>query len=129
MAIKSEDETAENTATSATLSPMQRIWWVVGMIPAGFVISYSKVADIAGLPGRARYVSRALKQAPAALELPWHRVINAQGKISFAMDSPQYREQLQRLRTENVQVNQGKISWSEYEWRPDIATLVMSIPF
>ncbi|KFZ37246.1 cysteine methyltransferase [Shewanella mangrovi] len=114
---------------SANLSPMQRIWWIVGMIPAGKVASYGMVADLAGLPKRARYVSRALKQAPDTLDLPWHRVINAQGKISFAADSAPFREQSQRLLSEGVLVNQGKIRWSDYGWQPDIATLVMSVPF
>ncbi|QSX35454.1 MGMT family protein [Shewanella avicenniae] len=108
---------------------MQRIWWVVAMIPSGRVASYGMVADIAGLPGRARYVSRALQQAPATLTLPWHRVINAQGKLSFAKDSDAYREQSQRLRSEGILLNQGKICWSDYGWQPDIATLVMSVPF
>ncbi len=111
------------------LSPMQRIWWIVGMIPSGTITSYGKVADMAGLPGRARYVSRALKLAPTELSLPWHRVVNAQGKIAFAADTAPFREQTQLLRSEGVMVNQGKINRSEYEWRPDIATLVLGMPF
>ncbi|MGS0725371.1 MGMT family protein, partial [Shewanella sp. 0m-11] len=54
---------------------MTQIWHIVSMIPEGKVCSYGKVADLAGLPGRARYVSKALKLAPDELNLPWHRVI------------------------------------------------------
>lgn len=111
------------------LSPMARIWQIVAMIPAGKVASYGKVADYAGLPGRARYVSRALKLAPCELALPWHRVINSQGKISFKVNSAPFQEQMELLRLEDVEVTQGKISLSQYEWRPDLATLVMSMPF
>ncbi|MDF0535784.1 methylated-DNA--[protein]-cysteine S-methyltransferase [Shewanella yunxiaonensis] len=113
----------------ANPSPPQRIWQVVAMIPQGRVASYGKIADYAGLPGRARYVSRALKLAPDTLALPWHRVINAQGKIAFAKDSESFREQSYLLRCEGVTVNQGRIALSEFEWRPDMATLVLCLPF
>ena len=43
----------------------QKIWKVVTLIPEGRVASYGQVADLAGLPGRARLVSRALQAAPA----------------------------------------------------------------
>ncbi|MCL1038180.1 MGMT family protein [Shewanella submarina] len=111
------------------LSPKARIWQVVGMIPQGQVCSYGKVADLAGLPGRARYVSRALKEAPQQLTLPWHRVVNSQGKVSLPKDSEPYREQMSRLRTEGVVVNQGKIDLSKYGWQPDLMTLLMALPF
>lgn len=111
------------------LSPKARIWQIVNMIPSGQVCSYGKVADLAGLPGRARYVSRALKEAPAAMALPWHRVINSQGKIALPKDSDSYREQMELLRMEGVTVNQGKISMSKYGWQPDLMTLLMALPF
>ncbi|GIU44714.1 methylated-DNA--protein-cysteine methyltransferase [Shewanella sairae] len=114
---------------SSQTSAMSQIWHIVAMIPEGKVCSYGKVADLAGLPGRARYVSRALKMAPGELKLPWHRVINSQGKISFAENTEPFIEQMQRLRSENIVVNRGKIKMAEYEWQPDLATLVLSIPF
>lgn len=114
---------------AAKPSPQQRIWQVVAMIPEGKVSSYGKVADYAGLPRRARYVSRALKQAPDSLQLPWHRVINAQGKIAFAADSNAFREQCYLLRKEGITVNHGRVALSEFEWQPDLATLVLCLPF
>jgi methylated-DNA-protein-cysteine methyltransferase related protein len=112
-----------------SLSSKERIWYVVALIPKGKVASYGKIADLAGLPGRARFVSRALKEAPEELNLPWHRVINSQGKISFDKFSQMFQHQTECLRIEGVLVNSGKIALSEYEWRPDLATLVMSLPF
>ena len=111
------------------LSPKQRIWFIVNMIPEGNVLAYGKVADLAGLPGRARYVSKALKDAPPHLFLPWYRVINSQGKISFKLNTIHFQNQQERLRSEGVEVNKGRISLSKFEWRPDLATLVMSLPF
>jgi len=112
-----------------SFSPMEKIWFIVGMIPEGTVTSYGKVADLAGLPGRARYVSKALKSAPQAMNLPWFRVINSQGRISFKETSQPYQEQMELLRLEGVEVIRGKIKLQDYEWQPDIATLVLAIPF
>jgi len=122
-------KTSSTQETQNNLSPMAKIWHVVAMIPPGKVSSYGKVADFAGLPGRARYVSKALKSAPEHLSLPWHRVLNSQGKISFEKHSVPFQEQMELLRIEGVTVNCGKVDLSEFEWQPDMATLVMSIPF
>ncbi|MBB1321911.1 MULTISPECIES: MGMT family protein [Shewanella] len=113
----------------STLSSIERIWFIVNLIPKGNVLPYGVVADFAGLPGRARYVSRALKLAPQNLTLPWHRVINSQGKISFANNTDAFQTQQQLLRLDGIEVNAGKISLSQYQWKPDIATLVMTLPF
>ncbi|WP_165953585.1 MGMT family protein [Shewanella decolorationis] len=123
------DETSSTQETQNNLSPMAKIWHIVAMIPPGKVSSYGKVADFAGLPGRARYVSKALKSAPEHLSLPWHRVLNSQGEISFEKHSVSFQEQMELLRIEGVTVNCGKVDLSEFEWQPDMATLVMSIPF
>ena len=58
------------------------IYAVVRRIPRGKVASYGQVARLAGLPGRARQVGYALHALPAGTRLPWHRVVNAQGKVS-----------------------------------------------
>ncbi|QIR14509.1 MGMT family protein [Shewanella aestuarii] len=109
-------------------TPVERICFVVNIIPRGKVLPYGKVADLAGLPGRARFVSRALKLSQSQ-DLPWHRVINSAGKIAFPNDSTLYRLQIERLRLEDVQVNNGKILLSNHLWQPDMATLVMTLPF
>ncbi|GIU04904.1 cysteine methyltransferase [Shewanella morhuae] len=124
-----EKDMASEQVKTVTLSPMAKIWHIVAMIPQGNVSSYGKIADYAGLPGRARYVSKALKSAPEHLSLPWHRVLNSQGKISFEKNSHAFQQQMELLRMDGVIVNCGKISLSEYEWRPDLVTLVMAMPF
>ncbi|MEM7053659.1 MAG: MGMT family protein, partial [Pseudomonadota bacterium] len=60
-----------------------RIWAVVASIPPGCVLNYGEVARLAGLPGRARMIGKALGLAPRSMKLPWFRVVNAQGKISI----------------------------------------------
>lgn len=62
----------------------------VRRIPAGWVATYGQVAAVAGLPRRARLVARVLATLPVeaggpdGVEVPWHRVINAGGRVSFA---------------------------------------------
>ena len=55
----------------------------VRRIPRGKVCTYGNVAEVAGLPRRARLVGTVLRQTPSARGLPWYRVINAGGRISF----------------------------------------------
>ncbi len=92
----------------------QRIWAVVADIPVGAVLNYGEVARRAGLPGRARLVGRALGLAPKRLQLPWHRVVNAQGRISFPADSDAGRTQRQRLEAEGVVFEDDRIDLDRF---------------
>jgi methylated-DNA-protein-cysteine methyltransferase related protein len=67
------------------------------------------VARAAGLPGRARQTGFALRVAPKTLNLPWHRVVGAGGRIVFPPSSRQHREQARRLRAEGVKVVDGQV--------------------
>jgi methylated-DNA-protein-cysteine methyltransferase-like protein len=89
---------------------LQAIWHVVCAIPRGRVSTYGAVARAAGLPGRARQAGFALRVAPAALNLPWHRVVGAGGRIAFPSASRAYREQARRLRAEGVGVLNGRVA-------------------
>ena len=88
---------------------LQAIWHVVCAIPRGRVSSYGAVARAAGLPGRARQAGYALRIAPTALHLPWHRVVGAGGRIAFPASSREYREQVRRLHAEGVRVRDGRV--------------------
>ena len=98
-------------ATAAvTESPaLEAIWHVVCSIPRGRVSTYGAVARAAGFPGRARQAGFALRIAPAELQLPWHRVVGASGRIVFPRSSGAYREQARRLRAEGVRVADGRV--------------------
>jgi methylated-DNA-protein-cysteine methyltransferase-like protein len=89
---------------------LQALWHAVAMIPAGQVSTYGEVARAAGLPGRARQAGYALRVSPAHLNLPWHRVVGAGGKIVFPQSSRHFREQVRLLRGEGVAVRQGRVS-------------------
>jgi methylated-DNA-protein-cysteine methyltransferase-like protein len=57
---------------------------VISRIPKGWVATYGQVAAMAGLPRRARLVGQVLQQLDPAVKIPWHRVVNAKGEISYS---------------------------------------------
>jgi methylated-DNA-protein-cysteine methyltransferase-like protein len=88
----------------------QDIWAAVGAIPRGAVSTYGAVARAAGLPGRARLAGRALRETPIGMNVPWHRVVGAGGKIVFPPTSLHHKEQARRLRAEGVAVKRGRVA-------------------
>lgn len=95
----------------------ERIFQVIGSIPRGKVATYGQVADMAGLPRAARLVGTTLKNLPKGTKLPWHRVINASGRISLPMDGGG-KIQKSRLEKEGVVFLKGRISLRVYGWQP-----------
>jgi len=89
---------------------LQAIWHAVCAIPRGQVSTYGAVARAAGFPGRARQAGFALRVGPKALNLPWHRVVGAGGRIVFPKSSPEHKEQARRLRAEGVSVRNGRVT-------------------
>lgn len=94
-----------------------RLFQVIHTIPKGRVATYGQVAELAGLPRAARLVGNTLKNLPRNSKLPWHRVINASGKISLPMDG-NGKVQKQRLEKEGVVFLKGKINLNHYLWKP-----------
>lgn len=92
----------------AQLSAADRILAAVRAIPRGQVAGYGEVARRAGLPGRARLAARVLSENTDP-GLPWHRVLRADGRIAFPEGSRGFREQSQRLRSEGVDVRNGRV--------------------
>jgi methylated-DNA-protein-cysteine methyltransferase-like protein len=93
------------------------IWAIVASIPSGKVASYGQVARLAGLPRRARLVSRALCAAPAELALPWFRVLNARGTIALPAGSDGHRQQRRALEREGVVFRSGRVDLARFGWR------------
>lgn len=87
---------------------LERVRSVVLAIPAGAVLAYGDVAARAGLPGRARLVGRIL--AEDGHDLPWHRVLRADGTPVPQLAT----EQLARLRAEGVIARDGCIPMHRY---------------
>lgn len=111
----------------ATLNKVARIEAILAQIPPGKVVSYGQVADLAGLPGRARLVGKVLRETDKVL--PWHRVLGAGGTISLPKGSTGFMEQTGRLQQEGVPVVGGRVKMREWQWQPDLAELLFLIPF
>ncbi len=103
---------------------MHRIWETIRDIPRGTVASYGQVAEIAGIPRGARQVGYALRNLPAGHDVPWHRVLQASGRIAFPKGSRGYREQRKRLLEEDVAVIAGRVDMQTYRWQPDLDELL-----
>ena len=103
----------------ATVSSYQRIYRVTKRIPRGRVATYGQVAELARLAGHARQVGYALHALDADSNVPWHRVVNAQGRISLRNDDVAAHIQAQLLENEGIEFDaRGRIDLDRYRWRP-----------
>ena len=94
----------------------QLILQVVALIPYGKVATYGQIAKMAGLPKHARLVGRVLQQVEDK-PLPWHRVINSQGKVSTTnLDEHGENRKLKLLKNEGILLENHKIKLKDYQW-------------
>ena len=91
---------------------------VVAQVPYGRVVTYGQVASLAGFPGRARQVGFALGGLGPDNDLPWHRVVNAQGKVSPRAGSGSHLQQYELLEGEGVVFESNRIDLKAYRWNP-----------
>jgi methylated-DNA-protein-cysteine methyltransferase related protein len=92
-----------------------RIWRTVLRIPRGKVASYGRIAALSGFPRQGRLAGYALHNLPGGTGIPWHRVINARGKIS--LPGKRGEEQGRLLREEGIEFSGGCINMERFEWR------------
>lgn len=107
----------------------QHIWNTVLKVPSGKVACYGQIADLAGLPGRARLVGKALGYAPNEMQVPWFRVLRSDGKIAFPPGSEQGIKQTALLQQENVAVFNHRVKLSVFQWQPDLGELLMTLEY
>lgn len=94
-----------------------RVYAVVRRIPRGRVASYGQVAAWAGLGRGARQVGYALHALPQGSDVPWHRVVNAQGRVSPRSTHGPALEQRIRLELEGVRFDAGgRIAMDRFRW-------------
>ena len=91
---------------------------VVRRIPKGWVATYGQVAAMAGLPRRARLVGRVLQELDPATKIPWHRVVNARGEVSYARSRNGGDAVQQRLlKKEGVEFDdRGRFNLERFGW-------------
>lgn len=100
----------------------EQVYDVVRQIPRGKVTSYGRVAQMLGRPNAARavgYALSALKDEPAnkRASVPWHRVINSQGRITISNREHTAKDQARLLKAEGVMVSDDlRVDLSRYLW-------------
>lgn len=89
---------------------------VVAQIPPGRVATYGQIARLLGQPHGARTVGWALQGVPEGCTVPWHRVVNAAGRISIP-DRQGFSVQQQLLESEGVVFGpEGRIDLNSFGW-------------
>jgi methylated-DNA-protein-cysteine methyltransferase related protein len=69
------------------LTTSEAIIEAISSIPAGSVVSYAQIAAMAGIPRGARVVVRVLHTCSDKHDLPWWRIIRADGHIALGEES------------------------------------------
>ncbi len=98
----------------------RQIYAIVQQIPHGKVATYGQIAELANLAGKARVVGYALFQIAPRTDIPWQRVVNAQGKISYSA-LRRGNDELQRwlLEQEGIEFDaNGAIDLQRFRWKP-----------
>jgi len=109
----------------AATDSYRKIWEQAALVPEGQVASYGQIAKLAGLPRRAaRMVDRALGAAPREMNLPWHRIVNAQGRIAIPPGTARYQQQHELLEQEGIEVKDGQLNMDRHRWEPSLDELV-----
>ena len=109
------------TGTSKNLSPLyRRIYDFVRLVPFGRVATYGQIATLAGRC-TPRVVGYAMSAVPAGSDVPWHRVINSQGRVSRRSGGDGHSVQRQLLEQEGVRfdsrgcVDFGQVGWNGHK--------------
>ncbi|RMF69366.1 MAG: MGMT family protein [Calditrichaeota bacterium] len=98
-------------------SPLfDKIYEIILQIPKGKVATYGQVATMAGNHRAARAVGWLLASLPEGSPVPWHRVLNAQGKSSFPSEMKR-RLQQALLEAEGVRFDeQARVNLQVFQW-------------
>ncbi|MFN0088426.1 MAG: MGMT family protein [Blastocatellia bacterium] len=100
-----------------------RVWELVTRIPPGRVMSYGQIARVLGAGYDARAIGNVMFATPKMEEegcqIPWHRVINAQGGCSTAGRTMPPDLQQRLLESEGIGFNsRGRCEIDRYLWYP-----------
>jgi len=98
------------------------IYAVVKKIPRGKIATYGQIAAIVspGLP--ARIVGYALHGLPEDTDVPWYRVINRHGSISYTTSHNESISLQQKILEQEgiIFTTNGKINLGKYRWSPNL---------
>jgi methylated-DNA-protein-cysteine methyltransferase related protein len=95
-----------------------RIYAAVRRIPRGRVATYGQIARVARIGAQPRLVGYALAALPDGTTVPWHRVVNAEGRVSLRATPGFDRVQRALLEREGVRFDaRDRIDLAQSAWR------------
>ena len=92
----------------------REVYALVRRIPRGRTVTYGEVATMLGRPRAARAVGGAMRRCPAGV--PWHRVLNAAGRISRRKRAASMLTQRMLLEREGVTMRRGRVDMARHAW-------------
>lgn len=99
-------------------SLFQNILNIIQDIPIGKVATYGQIAMMAGTQNP-RLVGFALASLKEDTIIPWFRVINSKGKISFSEESDGFKIQYSLLQNEGIIFDaKNRINLEQFGWKP-----------
>jgi O-6-methylguanine DNA methyltransferase len=93
----------------------QKVYQIVSQIPLGKVLTYQKVAKLAGLKSP-RLVGKILHDNPDSDNIPCHRVVSSQGKVAQNYAFGDAKGQIDRLTNEGIAITNKRVDLSKYLW-------------
>ncbi|MBO6543983.1 MAG: MGMT family protein [Alphaproteobacteria bacterium] len=94
-----------------------RLYKLIEEIPKGQVATYGQLARLAGLTPRQVGHALGTLNGAQARRVPWHRVVNAQGRISLRAEDGGEELQARRLRREKIVFSKsGRIDLKRFAW-------------
>ena len=95
----------------------ERVYAVVRRVPRGRVATYGQVARLARITNGARQAGYALHALPPHTAVPWHRVLNASGRISLGDVAGSVTQRL-LLEREGIRFDAaGRVDLERYQWK------------
>ena len=95
----------------------QKVYELLRTIPCGMVITYGNLAAMLGNKKWARAVGNALHENPDGDKYPCYKVVNGGGELSQAYAFGGLQEQKRRLENDGIDVVDGKVDLTRYEYR------------
>jgi methylated-DNA-protein-cysteine methyltransferase related protein len=124
MGVRKERKMVRFTSPPVRDEFNRKVWEIVRQVPPGKVTTYGFIAGLIPPPGGmegsdyrawgARWVGSAMAACPA--DVPWQRVVNAQGKISLRPGGGG-QDQRDLLEAEGIEFSIGnRIDLKKYAW-------------
>jgi len=96
----------------------EKVYEIVRLVPAGRVTTYGRIAAMTGYPARSQVVGWALHCNPYQGDVPCHRIVDRNGRLSESYVFGGVGVQRDLLEKEGICFNEeGRIDLDKYQWK------------